>query len=186
MPSTGLVGCIDASAYPLPDGSWKMWYKNEAKDPLLLFRKEYWFDSLEDIGQVKPASAKHPSFLLEECLLMVTDPTYEEYTGLDVFRSTDAHIGCLIRLYWIIRLLARWHRCRETSRCAVDGKAYIFILHTLEGISGLGKEDPDANRYRYRRSPLVQNWNWSKGDNPDRNKYAFCWRATEFFHTFND
>lgn len=180
LPSTGLVGCIDASAYPLPDGSWKMWYKNEAKGSYTYAAKSSDLIHWKVLDSAEITNRHHEApivFYWKKAYWMVTDPTYEEYTGLDVFRSTDA-------THWVFNNTILDHpgarpddidQGRHPDVKVVDGKAYIFYFtHPGRVYPGLGKEDPDANRYRYRRSSLqVAELELIDGKIAcDRNKYA--------------
>jgi beta-xylosidase len=93
LKATGLSGCIDASVYLLPDSTWKMWYKNEAKGSFTYSASsrdlENW--TLSDTAEVSNRHHEAPIvFYWHEAYWMITDPTFENYTGLDAFKSNDA------------------------------------------------------------------------------------------------
>ena len=178
VPSDGIDGCIDASVAKLPDGTWKMWFKDEshgsftytASSPDLIHwtRHTAGKDSLGNIlFRPEISNRRHEApivFRWKDQWWMITDPTYEEYTGLDVFSSSDAS-------RWIHRgtILDRPGRRpddndqgRHADIQVIDDRAFIFYfthpgrIYDRPGASipGLPSEDPDENRLRYRRSSL--------------------------------
>lgn len=177
IPSSGLEGCIDASAVQMPDKTWKMWFKDEqrgsftytatGKDLKTWTRATH--RNAEDSMYYTPEvnNRKHEApivFFWKEKWWMVTDPTYEEFTGLDIFSSSDAST-------WIYNstILDKPglrpddnDQGRHADVQVVGDRAFLFYfthpgrIYNKPGQSlpGLMSEDPDENRLRYRRSSL--------------------------------
>jgi len=187
LKATGLSGCIDASVFKMPDKSWKMWFKNEA-------RGSYTYSAVSidlqnwkfgDSAEVKNHSHEGPVvFYLQNVYWMITDPTYDAYTGLDVFRSTDA-------THWEYNntILDRpgtrpddIDQGRHADVKVVNDKAYIFYFtHPGRVYPNEKDEDRDNNRWRYRRSSLqVAELEYRDGRIIcNRNKYAVMKPAVE-------
>lgn len=180
LKATGLSGCIDASAYLLPDGTWKMWFKNESKGSVTYAATspdlEHWI--FGDTAEVNNRHHEAPVvFYWNDAYWMITDPTYENYTGLDVFRSDDA-------AHWTYHTTILDQpgirpddidQGRHADVKVVDGKAYIFYFtHPGRIYPDNKNEDPDHSRWRYRRSSLqVAELEFVNGKVIcDRNKYA--------------
>ena len=156
----GLKGCIDASVFRMPDGRWKMWFKDEKKASYTFASTSgdlmHW--SRLDSPEVRNRHHEGPVvFRWKGAYWMITDPTYDEYTGLDVFRSEDL-------AHWVYNntILDRpgmrpddIDQGRHADVQVVDGKAIIlYFTHPGRVYPNDGPEDPDGNRYRYRRSSL--------------------------------
>jgi len=191
--STGIDGCIDASVTQLDDGTWKMWFKDEqhgsftysatSKNLVEWQRSTGKGDTL--IPEISNRRHEAPIvFRWKESWWMITDPTYEEYTGLDVFRSEDA-------THWtfnntILNTPGRRPDDNDQGRHpdvqVIGDRVFIFYfthpgrIYDRPGVSfpELMTEDPDENRLRYRRSSLqVAELEWKNGKvDCDRNKYA--------------
>lgn len=158
--TVGLQGCIDASVFRMPDGKWKMWFKDETKAS---FTYASWSDDLVhwnrlDSPEVRNRHHEGPVvFRWKGAYWMITDPTYDEYTGLDVFRSED-----LTHWEYNNTILDKpgmrpddIDQGRHADVQVVDGRAIIFYFtHPGRVYPNNGPEDPDGNRYRYRRSSL--------------------------------
>ncbi|MFM9911076.1 MAG: hypothetical protein ACKVOW_17175 [Chitinophagaceae bacterium] len=185
--ATGLSGCIDASVFQLPNGSWKMWFKNEEKGSFTYAAISNDLINWKLLEKPEVDNRHHEApivFFWKNSYWMVTDPTYEEYTGLDVFSSTDA-------LHWKYNntILNKpgirpddIDQGRHPDVKVVNGKAYIFYFtHPGRIYPYEKKEDPDANRYRYRRSSL-QVAELELNDDKiscNRNKYALIKSGTD-------
>ena len=108
---------------------------------------------------------------------MITDPTYESYTGLDVFRSNDGSswvFNSTILNNPGIRPDDR-DQGRHPDVKIINNKAYIFYFtHPGRIYPGKGNEDGDQHRWRYRRSSLqVAELEYDQGKIIcNRNKYA--------------
>ena len=173
---TGLSGYIDASVFRMPDKSWKLWYSRGFTFSATSKDLTHW--KTVDSAEVKNRGHEGPVvFYFSGAYWMITDPTYDEYTGLDVFRSTDA---------------AHWEynntilntpgirpddidQGRHADVKVVNGKMYIFYFtHPGRVYPDEKAEDPDRNRRRYRRSSLqVAELELENGKMIcNRNKYA--------------
>lgn len=145
---------IDACVYKMPDGRWKMWYKDENNDS---FSYTAYSDNLYNW---KPAGAEitdcpHEGpnvFRFMDKYWMITDPWH----GLGVYKSDDA---------------CNWTRCsnilKEPGKRFDDGtigahadvlvnngRAYIFYF-THPEVSETERNDPDfVWEYRHRRTSL--------------------------------
>ena len=106
---------------------------------------------------------------------MVTDPTYVECTGLDVFASNDA-------IHWkfnntILNNEGKRNDDNEQGRHAdvkiIGDKAYIFYFTHPGRVYKDGKEIDESNLVRYQRSSLqVAELEYKNGKiECDRNKY---------------
>ena len=173
---TGLSGYIDASVFQMPDKSWKLWftrgftYSATSKD--LINWKAGDTPVVNNRGHEGPIV-----FYFDNAYWLITDPTYDEYTGLDVFRSTDA-------THWeynntILNTPGVRPDDIDQGRHAdvkvVNGKMYIFYFtHPGRVYPNEKAEDPDKNRWRYRRSSLqVAELELKDGKMTcNRNKYA--------------
>lgn len=145
---------IDACVCQLPDGRWKMWYKDEVND-------SYTYTAISDdlyqweAGPAEITDCQHEGpnvFWFQGCYWMITDP----WEGLGVYKSDDA---------------ARWKRCsnilaqpgtrRDDGTVANHadvlvhgGRAYIFYF-THPEVSCEQRHDPNFSwEYRHRRSSL--------------------------------
>jgi hypothetical protein len=157
----GLTGCIDASAFQLKDGTWKMWYKDESRGSFTYASVskdlEHWTHL--DSPEVRNRHHEGPIvFRWANAYWMITDPTYESYTGMDVFRSDDA-------THW------KWNNTildkpgmrpddndqgRHGDVQIVNGKAILFYF-THPGriyLENGKKEVADEDSYRCRYSSL--------------------------------
>lgn len=155
-----LPHCIDASVFRLKDGTWKMWYKNESKksQTYAAVSKDLENWRVLDSAEVKNRGHEAPVvFYWKNFYWMITDPTYNEYTGLDVFRSNDG-------TNWTYNntILHKpglrpddIDQGRHADVEIADGKAIIFYFtHPGRVYPKKGPEDSDENRWRYRRSSL--------------------------------
>ena len=159
--AVGLRGCIDASVLRLNDGRWKMWFKDEDHGSFTYasVSKDLLHWTRLDSPEVRNRHHEGPVvFRWKDAYWMITDPTYESYTGLDVFRSDDA---------------MHWTYCntildspgmrpddndqgRHCDVQVVDGRAILFYF-THPGrvyLEGGKKEVADEDAYRCRRSSL--------------------------------
>jgi hypothetical protein len=156
----GLNGCIDASVFQMPNGMWKMWFKDETKQSFTYASVSsdlaHW--TRLDSPEVRNRHHEGPVvFRWKGAYWMITDPTYDEYTGLDVFRSDDL-------THWafnntILNSPGMRPDDNDQGRHAdvqvVDGKAILlYFTHPGRTYPNHGPEDPDEGRYRYRRSSL--------------------------------
>ena len=158
--SLGLSGCIDASTYQLDDGSWKVWYKDESRGSFTFASKSNDLIHWNSLDSCEISNRKNEApivFKWKDSYWMITDPTYDNYTGLDVFRSTDA-------TYWTFNntildepgnRLDDNDQGRHADVKIINGQAIIFYF-THPGRIYLNNqdEDPDNGIYRYRRSSL--------------------------------
>jgi beta-xylosidase len=158
--STGLEGCIDASVFQLPDQRWKMWFKDENNGSFTYAALSQDLIHWRRTNRPEVNNRRHEApvvFRFQNKYWMITDPTYESYTGLDVFESTDAEHWTLNNT--ILNTPGKRPDDNDQGRHAdvqvINGRAYIFYF-THPGRIYLpdGNEDPDNNRYRYRRSSL--------------------------------
>ena len=160
LDSTGLEGCIDASVFQLPDNSWKMWFKDEQRGSFTYAAVSRDLITWKRTDQVEVNNRHHEApvvFWYQDKYWMITDPTYESYTGLDVFESTDA-------MHWsfnntILNTPGSRPDDNDQGRHAdvqvINNRVYIFYFtHPGRIYLSNGNEDPDENRYRYRRSSL--------------------------------
>ncbi|RFS21859.1 hypothetical protein DVR12_14490 [Chitinophaga silvatica] len=174
----GLRGCIDASVFRLPDHSWKIWYKDQQGVTSSGTSKDLSHWTFNNTAEVKNRGHEGPVvFYFNNAYWMITDPTYDDYTGLDVFRSVDA-------THWeynntILNTPGIRPDDIDQGRHAdvkiVNNKAYIFYFtHPGRVYPGEKEEDNDNNRWRYRRSSLqVAELELESGKMIcDRNKYA--------------
>ena len=175
--SAGTDGCIDASVAQLPDGNWKMWFKDEQRGSftysaistdLITWTRNSFEDSTGKQAFWPEVFNRHHEapvvFRWKNSWWMITDPTYEEYTGLDVFRSDDA-------THWIYNntiLNTPGMRPddndqgRHADVQVVNDRAIIIYfthpgrIYDQPGINlpDLPRENPDGNNLRYRRSGL--------------------------------
>ncbi len=178
---TGLSGFIDASVFRMPDNTWKLWYSKGVTYSATSKDLITW--KANDVAEVKNRGHEGPVvFYFDKSYWMITDPTYDDYTGLDVFRSSDA-------THWeynntILNTPGVRPDDIDQGRHAdvkvVNGKMYIFYFtHPGRVYPNEKAEDPDKNRWRYRRSSLqVAELELKNGKMIcDRNKYALLQRA---------
>jgi len=158
--SLGLSGCIDASTFQLADGSWKVWYKDESKESYTYASKST--DLLNwtrlDTCEVQYRHHEAPIvFQWKGNYWMITDPTYDSYTGLDVFVSSDA-------THWTFNnsiLNEPGSRPDDNDqgrhadvKIVNDQAIIIYFTHPGRIYPNNQNEDPDNGVYRYRRSSL--------------------------------
>jgi hypothetical protein len=158
--SLGLSGCIDASTFQLADGSWKVWYKDESKESYTYASKST--DLLNwirlDTCEVQYRHHEAPIvFHWKGNYWMITDPTYDSYTGLDVFVSSDA-------THWTFNnsiLNEPGSRPDDNDqgrhadvKIVNDQAIIIYFTHPGRIYPNNQNEDPDNGVYRYRRSSL--------------------------------
>ena len=146
---------IDACVIRLPDGKWKMWYKDEVHSS---FSHTAYSEDLYHwtAGEAEITDVPHEgpnAFFFENQYWMITDPWH----GLGVYRSDDAQ---------------HWTRCPDILRepglrpddgaiaahadvLVHKGRAYIFYFSHPE-VSEEERNDPDFvwDEYRHRRSSL--------------------------------
>lgn len=114
----------------------------------------------------------------------MTDPNSDGYVGLDVFRSVDA-------THWEFNNTILntpgvrpddIDQGRHADIKVVNGKMYIFYFtHPGRVFPNEKEEDPDKNRWRYRRSSLqVAELELKNGKMTcNRNKYALMQPVVE-------
>ncbi len=158
--SLGLSGCIDASTFQLADGSWKVWYKDESKESFTYASKStdllHW--TRLDTCEVQYRHHEAPIvFQWKGYYWMITDPTYDNYTGLDVFVSSDA-------THWTFNntiLNEPGSRPDDNDqgrhadvKIVNDQAIIVYFTHPGRIYPNNQNEDPDNGVYRYRRSSL--------------------------------
>lgn len=181
---TGLSGYIDASVFRMPDHTWKLWYSKQgvtysanSKDLL------HW--AARDTPVVQSRRHEAPIvFYFDNAYWLVTDPNSDGYVGLDVFRSVDA-------THWEFNNTILntpgvrpddIDQGRHADIKVVNGKMYIFYFtHPGRVFINEKEEDPDKNRWRYRRSSLqVAELELKNGKMTcNRNKYALMQPVVE-------
>jgi len=151
--------CIDAMVYPLQDGTWKMWYKDELNGHYIASAISDDLIDWKHLGKIEIDNrhSEGPTvFEWKGKYWMVTDPTYMERTGLDVFSSEDA-------INWefnntILNNEGMRNDDNEQGRHAdvkvVNDRAFIFYMTHPGRIYKDGKEVDEANLVRYQRSSL--------------------------------
>ena len=177
---------IDPTVFQLKDGTWKLWVKyNRTSTTYSATSKDLKTWTFSDSAEVHNRAHEGPVvFFWHGSFWMITDPCYDNYTGLDVFRSVDA-------THWEYNntILDKpgirpddIDQGRHADVRIVDGKAYIFYFtHPGRVYPHQGDEDPDDNRWRYRRSSLqVAELEYQDGKiTCNRNKYALMQPAVE-------
>jgi sucrose-6-phosphate hydrolase SacC (GH32 family) len=154
-----LGSVIDPDVHRLPDGTWKMWFKDEgarsetyaATSPDL-----YHWTRLEPVEISGPAHEAPVVFAWRGWYWLIVDPCTDRYDGLWVYRSADA---------------AHWTRCpdildtpgirpddndigRHADVVLVDDRAYIFYFtHPGRTYDAHQMEQPGQG-INYRRSSL--------------------------------
>ncbi len=170
---------IDPCVFKLPNGTWKMWLKNNKTATTYAATStdlQHW--KFADTAEVKNRQHEAPIvFFWHNSYWMITDPCYDSYTGLDVFRSTDA-------THWTYNNTILdtpgirpddGDQGRHADVQIVNNKAYVFYFtHPGRVYPKKGDEDQDSNRLRYRRSSLqVAELEYVNGKIIcNRNKYA--------------
>ena len=77
---------IDASVYPLPDGSWRMWYNNEVDGKSIWYADSKDLYNWEDKGKAIAARGEGPKvFRWKESYWMIVDA----WKGMEIYRSSD-------------------------------------------------------------------------------------------------
>jgi hypothetical protein len=157
--SIGTEGCIDAMVYPLQDGTWKMWYKNEKKGSFIFAAQSEdmvnW-DHLEKVEIDNRRSEGPTVFEWQGKYWIVTDPTYSEITGLDIFSSEDAanwEFNTSILNNEGIRNDDN-EQGRHPDVKVVGDRAFIFYFTHPGRIYKDGKEVRESNIVRSQRSSL--------------------------------
>jgi len=157
--SIGTEGCIDAMVYPLHNGTWKMWYKDEQNGHYIASAISDNLIDWKHLGKIEIDNrhSEGPTvFEWKGKYWMVTDPTYVERTGLDVFSSEDA-------INWefnntILNNEGMRNDDNEQGRHAdvkiVDDRAFIFYMTHPGRIYKDGTEVDETNLVRYQRSSL--------------------------------
>ena len=157
--SIGTDGCIDAMVYPLRDGFWKMWYKDEKQGHFIFSAVS---DDLRDWtllnrAEIDNRRSEGPTvFKWKRKYWMVTDPTYVERTGLDVFSSEDATDWTFNNT--ILNDEGIRNDDNEQGRHAdvkvIGERAFIFYFTHPGRIYRDGREVNENNLLRYQRSSL--------------------------------
>lgn len=153
---TGLSGYIDASVFQMPDKTWKLWYSKGVTYSSTSKDLMNWTAIDDPVVNARGHEAPIV-FYYDNSYWLITDPNSDGYVGLDVFRSTDA-------THWEFNntilntpgvRLDDIDQGRHADVKVVNGKMYIFYFtHPGRVYPNEKDEDPDKNRWRYRRSSL--------------------------------
>lgn len=85
------VGCIDASAYHMPDGTWKMWYKSPASQTNTGISKDLKTWNLTKTCEIKTVPHEAPVvFYWKDRYWNIIDECSLGYVGLHCYESDDA------------------------------------------------------------------------------------------------
>jgi predicted GH43/DUF377 family glycosyl hydrolase len=154
----GTGGCIDPTVFRIKDGSWKMWYKDEHKGSYTTSA------SSDDLKNWKPSGILEVRNRIHEAPIvffwkgkyrMLTDPCYDDYTGLDSFESDDA-----VKWTFTGSILDKPgirpddnDQGRHPDVVIINDRAYVFYF-THPGRVYKNNIEVLENEYRYRRSSL--------------------------------
>jgi thiol-disulfide isomerase/thioredoxin len=154
---TQLVNNIDESVYQLEDGSWKLWYKNSKSHTSALVSNDLTNWTRVEKEEITNRAHEAPVvFKWKGFYWMITDPCYVYYTGLDVFRSTDAtnweYNNTILNTPGMRPDDIDQGRHADV-RIVEDKAILIYFTHPGRIYPNNGNEQ-EEDTYRYRRSSL--------------------------------